>query len=110
MLDAVLTVYGRLRHLLRYRRNPALYIAAALVVVLTGWRLANGMPAQEVFTEHYLESMLILAAGVLTRFQVWSPESVEDLFAAREAYPAPEDTVEFDPHLAAEPGDGTREG
>ncbi|MEV2277885.1 hypothetical protein AB0I72_20095 [Nocardiopsis sp. NPDC049922] len=110
MTDYLLTVYGRVRHLLRFRRNPALYLAVGLVAVLTGWRVANGMPVEDVFTEHYVESMLILATGVITRLQVWSPDSVEDLIAARESYPEPEDTVEFDPRLATPPDEGTREG
>lgn len=81
----VSALYSRVRRLLRYRRNPALYVAIALVVVLTAWRVANGMPIEDVLSENYVESMLILAGGVITRLQVWSPESVEDLFAAQEA-------------------------
>jgi hypothetical protein len=107
MTDFLLTLYGRVRRLLRYRRNPAMYVAIVLVVVLTGWRYANGMPIEDIITEHYVESMLILASGVMTRLQVWSPESVEDLIAAREAYPVPEDVVEFDPRLAGPPDEGT---
>jgi hypothetical protein len=111
MTDFLMGLYGRFRHLLRYRRNPAVYVAVGLVVVLTGWRLANGMPLEDILTEHYVESMLILAGGVLTRLQVWAPESVEDLFAAQEAYPTPEDHVEFDPRLTTPPDEGTtREG
>lgn len=75
------TLYDRMRYLLRYRRNPAVYVAIGLVVVLTGWRLANGMPLEDILTENYVESMLILAGGVITRLQVWAPETVEDLFA-----------------------------
>ncbi|WP_304452920.1 hypothetical protein [Nocardiopsis sp. YSL2] len=110
MSDFLLTLYGRVRRLVRYRRNPAVYVAVGLVAVLTGWRLANGMAIEDVFTEHYIESMLILAGGVFTRLQVWSPESVEDIFAAREAYPAMEDAVEFDLHLAVDPTEDPSEG
>lgn len=84
-MSLIMQLYDRVRYLLRYRRNPAVYVAVLLVVVLTGWRMANGMPLDEVLTEHYVESMLILASGVITRLQVWSPESVEDLFAAQDA-------------------------
>lgn len=78
------TLYDRVRHLLRYRRNPAVYVAVAVVVVLTGWRMVNGMPVEDILTENYVESMLILAGGVITRLQVWAPETVEDLFATQD--------------------------
>jgi hypothetical protein len=108
---ALTTQYARIHHLLRYRRNPALYVAVGLVIVLTGWRLLNGVPLDDILTEHYIESMLILMGGVITRLQVWAPESVEDLIAAREAYPAPEDTVVFDPTLiTGEATDTTGDG
>ncbi|TQN30627.1 hypothetical protein FHX37_0509 [Haloactinospora alba] len=83
-MSLITQLYDRVRYLLRYRRNPAVYVAIGLVVVLTGWRLANGMPLEDILTENYVESMLILAGGVITRLQVWSPESVEDLFAAQD--------------------------
>lgn len=85
MSDAVLRLYSRVRRLLRFRRNPAMYVAVGVIVVLTAWRVANGMPIEDAFTEHYIEKMLILAGGVITRLQVFSPETVEDLFAAKEA-------------------------
>ncbi|MDT0302888.1 hypothetical protein [Streptomonospora wellingtoniae] len=78
-------LYSRVRYLLRYRRNPAMYVAVGVVVLLTAWRVANGMPIEDALTENYVEKMLILAGGVLTRLQVFSPEAVEDLFASREA-------------------------
>lgn len=79
------SLYSRIRRFFRFRRNPAMYVAIAVVVVLTAWRVANGMPIEEVLSENYVEAMLILAGGVITRLQVFSPETVEDLFAAQEA-------------------------
>lgn len=119
--DVLTTQYDRLRHLARYRRNPALYVALGLIAVLTTWRLFNGVPVEELLTEHYIETMLILAGGIITRLQVWSPESVEDLVATQQAYPAPEDSVFFDPNLISnttpdtnadgqDSGPATREG
>lgn len=107
--QALSTIYDRARYLLRYRRNPAFYVAVGLVVVLTGWRLASGVPPEEILTEHYIEAMLILAGGIITRLQVWSPQSVEDLVAQHEVITTG-DLVEFDPHLAEDPPDDAAAG
>ncbi|MEV2277695.1 hypothetical protein AB0I72_19115 [Nocardiopsis sp. NPDC049922] len=104
---ALVTNYDRLRHLARYRRNPALYVAVGAVLALVAVKLVDGdVTWQEALTEDFVTYLIVLAGGVLTRLQVWAPETVEDLEAAHEAEALDHYDVGFDPALLAPEADG----
>jgi hypothetical protein len=70
---------------LRFARNPVLYVAVALAVLITVLKVASGTPLAEVLTADYAEQLMVLVGGIITRFLVYAPTTVkadEDAFVS----------------------------
>lgn len=61
---------------LRFARNPVLYVAVALAVLITVLKVVSGTPITEVLTEDYAEQVMVLVGGIITRFLVYAPSTV----------------------------------
>ena len=62
---------------LRFARNPVLYVAVALAVVITVLKVASGTPLAEVLTEDYAEQVMVIVGGIITRVLVYAPTTVK---------------------------------
>ncbi len=73
--------FNRILESLRFSKEPAMWIAVAFVVVLTGYKVfgPEHMPISDVFSQEYATYVGALVAGILTRLQVFSPHSAAEL-------------------------------
>lgn len=69
-------VIARIVNELRFGRNPVLYVAVALAVLITVLKVVSGTPLAEVLTEDYAEQLMVIVGGLITRFLVYAPDTV----------------------------------
>lgn len=82
-MDSIIkNILGRIS----FSKEPAVLIAVAFIVVLTGYKVfgPEHMPISDVFSEEYATYVGALVASILTRLQVFSKETVDDLVTKAE--------------------------